>query len=368
MSKKVIAILSVLKPVDDTRNFEKIARSIGNTNKYDINIIGFSTKNIPHHPNIRFYPVFSFQRMCLKRLSVPFTVFRKLVKLRPELIIVTCAELLTVIYLYKILFGCKVIYDIQENYYRNIIYTNVYPGFIKYPLAFAIRLIEQFGRPFINKYFLAEKIYSEQLLFTKGKSIILENKVIMHENLQIIRPTMNDTITFVYTGTIAEHYGIFEAIQFIKQIHDINRNVELIIIGFAPDREVYKKIIAATKNYDFINIKGGDRLIPHNQIINQLLKADFCLMPYQQNQSTAGRIPTKLYECLSLEMPVVISHNTAWNDLVRQNNAGIIHDFTSNLIPEDILKHVTYYGNNLSSNYLWKNEEIKLIKVIEELI
>lgn len=54
MTKKVIAVISVLKPVDDTRNFEKVARSVGNTNKYDINIIGFTQKIFLQHQTYIF--------------------------------------------------------------------------------------------------------------------------------------------------------------------------------------------------------------------------------------------------------------------------------------------------------------------------
>ncbi|MCK5102291.1 MAG: glycosyltransferase, partial [Cyclobacteriaceae bacterium] len=83
MTKKVIAIISVLKPVDDTRNFEKIARSLSNTNKYDINIIGFSTINIPSYPNIAFHPIFNLKRTSIKRLGVPVIIYKKLLKLKP---------------------------------------------------------------------------------------------------------------------------------------------------------------------------------------------------------------------------------------------------------------------------------------------
>jgi hypothetical protein len=63
MSKKVVAILSVLKPVDDTRNLEKIASSLGNTNKYDINIIGFEAKNLPDVQNITCHPIIQFRQI-----------------------------------------------------------------------------------------------------------------------------------------------------------------------------------------------------------------------------------------------------------------------------------------------------------------
>jgi hypothetical protein len=35
-------LTSILKPVDDTRMFEKFGVSLGQTNKYDVNIIGFA--------------------------------------------------------------------------------------------------------------------------------------------------------------------------------------------------------------------------------------------------------------------------------------------------------------------------------------
>ncbi len=143
MTKQIIAIVSVLKPVDDTRNYEKLARSLGNTNKYAINIIGFWSKNIPSRHDITFHPVFRFGRTSIRRLFVPLIVWKKLLEVKPELIVVTCAELLPVMVLYKIIFGTKIIYDIQENYYRNIMYSGAYPALVRYPLAAGVRFVEK---------------------------------------------------------------------------------------------------------------------------------------------------------------------------------------------------------------------------------
>ena len=86
MTKKVISIVSVLKPVDDTRNYEKIATSIGNTNKYDINIIGFTSKNAKPHDSIIFHSLGTFPRLSWSRVYAPFKVYKYYLKVKPDAI------------------------------------------------------------------------------------------------------------------------------------------------------------------------------------------------------------------------------------------------------------------------------------------
>ena len=100
MANPIIVVASVLKPVDDVRLYEKFALSLGQTNKYDINIIGFSTKNTPSQSNIKYYPIFKFRRMSIHRVLAPINYWICLRKLQPDLIIVTTAELLPVSCIY----------------------------------------------------------------------------------------------------------------------------------------------------------------------------------------------------------------------------------------------------------------------------
>lgn len=368
MTKHVIAIISVLKPIDDTRNYEKIAISISNTNKYDINIIGFSPKRIPTNPNIRFHPLFNFKRNSIKRLGASISIWKKLLKLKPELIIVTTSELLIVSTLYKILFGAKIIYDIQENYFRNIAYTNAYLALIRYPIALSVRALERIASLFIDKYIVAEKVYLKQMNYLPSKAIVLENKALIPDFIESEKPENKENLVFVYSGTIAEHYGIFDAIAFVDKLHAIHDSVELVIIGYAAQGKVYRKLRQLTRDSSYIKIIGGDTLVPHNQILMEINKANFCLMPYQPNKSTEGRIPTKLFECLAMEKPLIITPNPAWNALIAQNNAGIIHDFKS-VDPLFLQKlNNTFYGNHLSSQYGWEQSSSKLLETIRGLI
>ena len=367
MTKQVIAIISVLKPVDDTRNYEKVGRSLSNTNKYEINIIGFSGKNIPLEQNITFYPIFNFHRTSPRRFLAPNKTLKLLLKVKPELIIVTCAESLLVSVFYKIIFGAKIIYDIQENYYRNFLYSGAYSTIFKFPLAVGTRMVEMFSSLFIDRCFLAEKVYLDQLKFISKKSVILENKAIKPNELNKNIEPKTDAMVFVYTGTIAEHYGIFDAIDFIVNIKSKIEKARLIIIGNAAQPKIYQKIMKIAASYDFIEIKGGNALVPHDQILKTLRHADFCLLPYRKNKSTAGRIPTKLYECLSMEIPVIITPNPVWKEIIDQNNAGIMYDFSLKEDFNSSFLNQKFYGNNMTSNHAWNSNEQLMLDTVSSL-
>ena len=120
MKKTKVVIASVLKPIDDTRMLEKFGLSMAETNKYDINIIGFESKNSFAHDYIHFTPINSFNRLSFSRLFKPWKVYRTLIKVKPNIIIANTHELLIVTFLYKILFGAKFLYDVQENYSKSI--------------------------------------------------------------------------------------------------------------------------------------------------------------------------------------------------------------------------------------------------------
>src|SRR5699024_4005215 len=126
-----------------------------------INIIGFWSKNIPTIPSMRFFPIFHFKRNNLKRIFASWKYYNLLLEVKPSIIIVTTAELLIVSVVYKILFGSKLCYDVQENYYRNIRYTHTYPKLIRNGLAWIVKAIENCSDKWIDQYFLAEECYSD---------------------------------------------------------------------------------------------------------------------------------------------------------------------------------------------------------------
>src|SRR5687768_3016440 len=100
VKKRKIVIASVLKPVNDTRMTEKIGQSLADTRQFDIHIIGFrdETTSIPE---LIIHPLPFFKRLSLKRFFMSWLIFRRLLTLRPDLLIITTHELLIIALLCK---------------------------------------------------------------------------------------------------------------------------------------------------------------------------------------------------------------------------------------------------------------------------
>src|SRR5690606_5858672 len=116
--KTVIA--SVLKPVDDTRMYEKFGLSLQQTYRYEVNIIGFISKNPPEDRDIGFYQIFNFSNSSCMRIFSSFRFEKYLFKIAPSLLIVTTFALLPIAILYKLFnHSTQLVYDVTEIYALN---------------------------------------------------------------------------------------------------------------------------------------------------------------------------------------------------------------------------------------------------------
>ena len=125
--KKKIVLASVLKPVNEIRMFSKIATSLAKAS-YDVSIIGYQpTGAFPKTP-IHLYPIGIFHRLSIKRVFAPFHIFKHWLALKPDILIVSTHELLFWGVLTRLFLRTRVIYDVQENYYLNILHTSAFPA------------------------------------------------------------------------------------------------------------------------------------------------------------------------------------------------------------------------------------------------
>lgn len=370
-----IIIASLLKPIDDTRAFEKIGRSLAQTNKYDVNIIGFESKKTRSEKNISFWPIYSQNRKHLRRLFAPLRLLKICHKVKPQVLIVNTPELLLVSYVNKIIFGTKIIYDIMENYEMNLAYDTIYPKWQKPILHLYLRLVQGLSRYFVSHYFLAERIYAEQLTFIKkGKCTIIENKAIVDRthlqaranNSQINRKERS----FIISGTLGKTYGTLAGIQFFKAISSYLPNSTLHIIGYSADSAYKRLLIDKCNSLKNIRLTIANHPIEHELILEAIQQADIGILPYAINDNVKNRIPTKFYEYAALQLPFLIPENEPWLKFITKYNAGITVNFNQGVnyeLAQKIINTTFYNAENLSDIY-WNIEETKLLKVIDNII
>jgi hypothetical protein len=322
IKKRRIVLASVLKPVDDTRMFEKIGVTLAGGEE-EVTIIGYPSVTVPKHPHINFDSLPIFNRVSWKRLFIPWIVFKKINQIKPELIIINTPELLFVAILNRIFFGRKVVYDVLENYFRNIRHTTVYPSLLRLPLAVVVRMIELITSPFIHRFMLAEKGYRTELAFAKPYTF-LENKLPKSVASGFTRQRTNGYSKLIFTGTLATTTGVFEAINLCQKLNQLDSSFTLTIIGYCPVPKMLVQIKNEIKGCPYITLIGGEQLVPHSEILDEISRADFGIIIYPPNPSTQSSIPTKLYEYIALKLPVLIRHNAESHQLVTECKDGII--------------------------------------------
>jgi hypothetical protein len=234
-------------------------------------------------------------------------------------------------------------------------------------VASVVRLKEWITAPLFSKFILAEKSYVDELPFLKKKSVVVENKCQMPEGFQ--RKPANDTIDLVFTGTIAYSTGIFQAIQLAKELNKVEPSIRLAIIGkcsMARDLERVKKEIS---DAPFISLKAGNEFVSHEKIIKAISKTHFGIVIYPNSPHTENKIPTKLYEYLASELPILLQNNKKWVDLCAPADAAIVVDFENPNLDSIIeqIQERKYYPRKVENAH-WKTEEAVFLTTIRSLI
>jgi hypothetical protein len=366
IKKRRIVIASVLKPVDDSRMFEKIGRSLATV--HEVHVIGFGalTSLQPSAPTL--HAIGEFPRISMKRITAPWRILRMILKLKPDILIVCTHELLVQALITRLFTGCRVWYDVQENYSANILHTNTFPRLLRPLIAAYIRIKERFASSFVERFLLAETSYRQEMPYLHV-GIVIENKM-RRELAEAYREktagyVSNNGTRLVFTGTLSESTGVYAAIEIASELHKIDSGVMLTITGFCPRISDFERLRATCLERPFITLKGGDRLIPHQEVLNQIAQADFGMITYPRNPSTWDSIPTKLYEYLGMKVPIIMAANPKWMSLADRYTAAIAVDFDnfSALAVASRMRSTHFYPTDPEDVY-WESEEQKLFTLI----
>ncbi|MCS6967443.1 MAG: glycosyltransferase [Cytophagales bacterium] len=339
VNRKSVVIASLLKPVDDVRNFERFALSLNKD--FEIFIIGAPTMAaLPRIAGIHFLAYPFFPRRLGQRLKACFTFMKKLWQIKPDAIIVQSPDLLLFAICYKFFYSASLIYDVCENYRLNILHQGYYRGVKKYLLAFGVQVVELISSPFVRRYWLAEQSYADELSFARKKFDFVFNKFIPLKPIQPRQRILSvEKMHLIYTGTVSRSYGAHLAIELTKKLHQFMPTVSLLVIGSCTDENYLQELEKMLDNCHFITWCVFKQPVNHQRIISAMAVADVAIMPYLPNRSTQRCIPTKIYECLALQLPMLLPYNPLWEGLTQPYKAALHIDFEGTS-PEELLQKI----------------------------
>ncbi|MDH4058828.1 MAG: glycosyltransferase, partial [Cyclobacteriaceae bacterium] len=298
------------------------------------------------------------------RLLSPWKIFFKVLKIRPDTLIITTHELLLVSVLLKLFTSCRVLYDVQENYFRNIFYTNTFPPVIRHLLALWVRVKEIIFSPFVNHFILAERGYTKELPFAKP-FIVVQNKL-KKSIADVYRKKENNGYNnLIFSGTLAETTGVYNTIELAKNLHALDHSFSLTIIGYCSKKFDHKKLSEIPEKSPFIRYLGQTQPLPHSEILKEIQRADFGIIYYPANPSTTASIPTKLFEYLALGLPVLIRHTPESHQMVSACNGGVVLHEPINF-PELVTKMKDFSPGKPDEDVYLESEIASLIQVLNK--
>ncbi len=368
-----IVIGSVLKPLDDVRHYHKLGLSLAKISNANLFIAARATpyQADSKRENICFHAISPVQPRFIQRLLAPFKFGVYLLKVKPAIIIACTHELLIVIILYRIIFGAKILYDVQENYALNLQENKRFPSWLTQLLSYWIRAKERLCTSLVSQFWLAETCYLEEMPFMRPKATVFENKSLFFGPPKDLFPASLPLIRLLFSGTIAKENGIFEAVQLAVGLHAIDARYQLHIIGCCHNASVEKEIRLVVSPYsEFIHLKISSIPFGYEAIQETIAASHIGLVPYRPQRNFRDKIPTKLYEYTAASLGIVLQDNSIWTQFCAPFQNALSIDFQQ----IDAMKIHTGIQNlrlmpatNSDQSLFWVSEEEKLREAVQAL-
>ncbi len=327
--------------------------------------------------------IFDGPRLSLGRLAAQWRYWRLLCQLSPAMVVVHAPELLPLTLLWQRLGReRKFLYDIRENYALNISTQRVYRGLARRLLAAGLRWVETRAACRAAGLILAEASYADELPFLSTLPappvVILENKYqpAPEEALPAKPrelPPFAEPLRLLYSGTISELNGVWEAIAFAEQLRVAwPGGVLLTVVGFCQQpallRQLQEKV---AQRAQWLTLLGGSELVPHARIVAEITRSHLGLLPYRPHPSTEHCRPTKLFEYLAHGLPIISSLNPLWEALLHQYDAGQPLNFAQPVNGPALvaqLRRSIFYPAGVPTDVLWASEGKKLWLLLDSAI
>ena len=377
-----ILLASVLKPLDDTRMLGKFARTLAQRPNTEVHVAGRLAPAPADLPgNLYVHALLDGTRLSWARLQAQWRYWKLLQEVQPTVVFVHAPELLPLTALWQALGqGRRFVYDVRENYALNIQTQQVYPAWARGLLAGLVRWLEALAARRATAVLLAERSYAEELPFLQPeRTLVIENKYQPYSTEAQPAalghlPAPTEPLRLLYSGTISELNGVFEAITFWRQLREAWPLAHLTIIGFCQQPAQLERLRAAVAEVGTgVTLIGGGTLVPHAQIVAEIGRSHLGLLPYRPHPSTARCIPTKLFEYLAHGLPVVIPPNPLWRGIVEPYQAGVCIDFQAlghsspSAAELAALFQQPFYQEGVPDEAFWATEAEKLHRLMHSI-
>ncbi|MAT58418.1 MAG: hypothetical protein CMF23_10650 [Ignavibacteriae bacterium] len=371
-----ICIVSTIHFYKNARVFYKCSVSL--RKKYnDVNLI------IPHESKtnfleegIKIVPIPLATTKTQRFIRNFLIVYKKIIKLKPDVIHFHVPELVLVMWLIKFKLGSKIIFDVHENIPLSFIDKEWIPKFVRVAMPKIYSFIEKKLTQNYDGVILAEPSYPKNY---KTKVIELLNYPILPKEKSLIKKDFSNEINFVYVGNVTVLRGAFVFINIFNELSKKFSNITLTIVGnFAPIKlkSDLQKYIVANNLSDKVIVTGE---LPLIEVFNILENSHFGFALLKPIGNYLESLSTKIFDYMVKGVPYIVSDFLIYQKYTIDENTGVVSDFDDiqksvNIISELLNNRSKLYimsenGKRLvNSKWNWLKEEKKLYALYESIL
>jgi len=281
-------------------------------------------------------------------------------------------ELLPVGVALKIFTGKKVIYDVHEDYSKQVLSKPYLPKFTRRIAAVCTKMLETFSILFVDGIITATDNISENFVSHKKVISVHNFPVVSRYEPLVCSRDNNKTFNLVYVGGLSEIRGIGQIIK-ATDLLDFDRPIKLTLCGDFYSRS-YEMEVRSLKGFQKTDYLGR---IDTHRIPALLQSSDAGIVCFLPEPNHLNSMPTKLFEYMAAGLPVIASNFPLWESIIVQNGCGLCVDPSD---PRAIASAIEYFvdhpedarimgqnGRRLAlEKYSWNGEERKLLDMYRE--
>lgn len=372
---KVVQLSSV-HPLFDTRIFYKICNSLARAG-YSVDLIIQHSKNeMVNGINVVCLP------LAKKKLDRPFKIipllFQKAIKYPAGTIFhFHDAELIPIGLLLK-LFGYTVIYDVHEDNKNTVLDRDWVPKPFRSILSYMVRKFENIAVEYLDAVVTVTEYIRKSL--GGNKEYVIQNYPRISES-NFSGLDLNESKNqrakqnLLYVGGITSVRGINEIVTSLEIVNSkSDKEVKLLLAGLINEKKLESKL-QAKKGWGFVDYRGW---INREEFAHWANSSFAGLVIFHPLANHINAQPNKLFEYMMHGIPVIASNFKLWEEIVIDNNCGILVDPES---PEEIAEAINWFRNHpneakklgengrkaIIDKYNWKSEEEKLLSLYQSL-
>lgn len=283
--------------------------------------------------------------------------------------------------LFPRLTGAKILLDLHDP--TPEVYMAKYLKQLTHPVIKILCLLEKLSIQFSHQVITPNKAFKERFISRgcpPGKIDIVMNtpmEKIFHGNItnhKSIKPSNNQKFVIMFHGSIVERHGLTTVLKVLNKVRKKTPNLLFKVYG---EGDFVEKFINQVKEFNLSDIVEYNGWVPNEKIGEAILEIDVGLISNDLNPFTEINFPTRIFEYLSLDKPVIVPRTQGILDYFDDDSINFFNPGDVDSLVNVILRlyhkpakqqKILERGVNVYNQYRWETQKQHFIDIIISLI